>query len=380
MDDRIFKNSKLRARRVTERTSRPLISFRGTGPELTRGLLPGAVASREASQREKQAQPAERKKVWQSGKTYFGFSALWQMCGWPFQPQGSRLRIGMKQMSVLTSSRATTMVLLGLMASLPATPIGAIEAADGAGARVEKRAPLVQTYATPQAALQAGIEGFQSGDTKAAIAALKYAANGGESLAQWKLAKIYANGDGAPRDDLKAYDYFSQIVSNYDEDNPDRRDTAIVSSAIVALGVYSLNGIANSKVNPDPQRALRMFQFAATNFGDANAQYHLARMHLEGAGVQKDSREGIRWLFLAADKGHPQAEALLGETLFAGREGVQPQRARGLMWLTLAREAAIDSKKDQWIIDLYDKAVASANDEDRQDALAFLEDHLKRRN
>jgi exopolysaccharide production negative regulator len=50
------------------------------------------------------------------------------------------------------------------------------------------------------------------------------------------------------------------------------------------------------------------------------------------------------------------------------------------MWLTLAREAAIDSKKDKWIIDLYDKAVASANDGDRQDALADLEDHLKRRN
>jgi hypothetical protein len=49
------------------------------------------------------------------------------------------------------------------------------------------------------------------------------------------------------------------------------------------------------------------------------------------------------------------------------------------MWLILAREAAIDSKKDQWIIDLYDKAVASANDEDRQDALAYLEDHLQRR-
>jgi hypothetical protein len=35
---------------------------------------------------------------------------------------------------------------------------------------------------------------------------------------------------------------------------------------------------------------------------------------------------------------------------------------------------------DQWIIDLYYKAVASANDGDRQDALAYLEDHLKRRN
>jgi TPR repeat protein len=26
------------------------------------------------------------------------------------------------------------------------------------------------------------------------------------------------------------------------------------------------------------------------NFGDANAQYNLARMHFEGAGVKKDSR------------------------------------------------------------------------------------------
>ena len=123
-----------------------------------------------------------------------------------------------------------------------------------------------------------------------------------------------------------------------------------------------------------------MFQFAATNFGNADAQYNLARMHLDGAGVDKDSREAVRWLFLAAGKGHLQAEALLGQTLFAGREGVRPQRARGLMWLTLAREAAIDSKKDKWIIDLYDKAVAMAKDEDRQDALAYLADHLKWRN
>jgi hypothetical protein len=242
-----------------------------------------------------------------------------------------------------------------------------------------ERAPL-QTFATPRAALQAGLEGFRSGDAATGIEALKYAAAGGELLAQWTLAKIYANGDGVPRDDIKAYDYFSQIVSNYNEDDPNRRDLAIVSSAFDAIGAYNLNGIANSKVRPDPQRALQMFQFAATNFGNADAQYNLARMHLDGVGVDKDSREAVRWLFLAAGKGHLQAEALLGQTLFEGREGVRPQRARGLMWLTLAREAAIDSKKDKWIIDLYDKAVATAKDEDRQDALAYLADHLKRRN
>ncbi len=279
-------------------------------------------------------------------------------------------------MPMLTFSRISGVVLFGLAACVPVARIGAFEGADGA--RVEK-APL-QTFATPRAALQAGLEEFRSGSATSAVEALKYAAAGGELLAQWKLAKIYANGDGVPRDDVKAYDYFSQIVANYDEDDPNRRDLAVVSSAVVSLGIYNLNGIANSKVRPDPQRALQMFQFAATRFGDANAQYNLARMHLDGAGVDKDGREAIRWLFLAADKGHLQAEALLGQTLFTGRDSIRPQRALGLMWLTLAREAAVDSKKDKWIVDLYDKAVTSANEGDRQDALAYLEDHLKRRN
>ena len=167
---------------------------------------------------------------------------------------------------MLTSNRVAGIVLFSLAACLPGTRIGAFEGTDGA--RVEK-APL-RTYATPRAALRAGLEGFRSGgDAASAIEALRFAASGGEPLAQWKLARIYANGDGVPRDDLKAYDYFSQIVMSYDEDNPDRRDLAIVSNAFVALGMYNLNGIANSKVRPDPQRALQMFQFAATTFGDA---------------------------------------------------------------------------------------------------------------
>jgi TPR repeat protein len=275
-----------------------------------------------------------------------------------------------------TYSRIAGAVLFGVMAFVPGSRGGTFEGTDGA--RVEK-APL-HGFATPRAALSAGLEDFRTGDARSGVEALKYAAAGGELLAQWKLAKIYANGDGVPRDNAKAYEYFAQIVRNYDEDDPNRRDLAIVSSAFVALGTYNLNGIPESKIAADPQRAIQLFRFAATSFGDPNAQYNLARMHLDGAGVKKDSREALRWLFLAADKGHAEAQALLGQLLFAGRDGVQPQRARGLMWLTLAREAAADSKKDKWIIDLYDKAVAAANAEDRHDALAYLEDHLKRRN
>lgn len=213
-------------------------------------------------------------------------------------------------MFMRTFSQRVGIILLGLgLCATAAVRVDAFGAADGA--RSEKTA--LKTYTTPRAALRAGLEGFSQGDSMTAIEALKFAANGGELLAQWKLAKIYASGDGVPRDDLQAYKYFSQIVKSYDDDNPDRRDAAIISSAVVALGVYSLNGIENSPVTADPQLALQLFQFAATRFGDANAQYNLARMHLDGAGVAKDELEALRWLCLSAQKGHVQAQALLGQ-------------------------------------------------------------------
>jgi hypothetical protein len=226
--------------------------------------------------------------------------------------------------------------------------------------------------------LRAGLQDFRSGASDSALAALNYAASGGEALAQWKLATIYAAGDGVPRDDLKAYDFFSQIIRGYDEDDPNWRDKSVVSNAFVAIGTYSLNGIADTSVRPDPARARLMFNYAATTFGDATAQYNLARLYLDGVGGDKDSRQGLRWLYLAADKGNVQAQGLLGQMMFEGREGLPTQRARGLMWLTLARDAATDAAKDRWIVELYEKSMAAATDSDRQLALGYLEEHLKR--
>jgi TPR repeat protein len=265
--------------------------------------------------------------------------------------------------------------MFGLAASWPVANIHALEgAASAASGDINS---VSQAYKTPRAALRAGLEDFRSGASDSAMAALNYAASGGEALAQWKLATIYAAGDGVPRDDLKAYDYFSQIVSGYDEDDPSWRDKSVVSNAFVALGTYSLNGIGD-RVRPDPARARLMFNYAATTFGDATAQYNLARLYLDGVGGDKDSRQGLRWLYLAAEKGNVQAQGLLGQMMFEGREGLPPQRARGLMWVTLARDAATDSAKDRWIVDLYEKSMAAATDNERQLALGYLEEHLKR--
>lgn len=246
------------------------------------------------------------------------------------------------------------------------------------GRAAEKAAPRVK-FADPVEALQAGIERYRAGDARNSVAPLTYAAQGGAALAQWKLGKMYAAGDGVVADDRKAYQYFLQVVQNFDEDRTPRREYALVASAFVAVGVYSLNGIPKTDIHADPRRALSMFQYAAVNFGDANAQYNLARIYLDGAGVEKDARQAARWLRLAAEKGHAPSQALLGHILFNGEEGVSRRKAEGLMYLTLAREAASETGKEDWIVALYEKAMAAANDTDRRTALANLESYLRRR-
>ena len=178
------------------------------------------------------------------------------------------------------------------------------------------------------------------------------------------------------RDDVKAYHYFNQLVQDYDEDALDPRNRGAVSSAFVAVGVYSLTGIPNSDVRPDPERARELFQYAASTFGDPDAQYNLAHMYMVGAGgLAKDKLVAVRWLMLASGKGHRPSQALLGHLLFVG-DGVLPQRARGLMWLTIANNGA-EGPKDEWIRDLYRRDLAAASAQDRATAAAMLDERAK---
>jgi TPR repeat protein len=240
------------------------------------------------------------------------------------------------------------------------------------GSPTPNDAPIADSrFGTAQQAFRRGVEAYRSGDVEQSVPALKYAAEAGHPLAQWKLAKMYADGDGVPHDDFKAYQYFLRVVENFDEESPAGRDRSVVSNAFVACGVYALKGIA-ARLKPDPQRAFDLFRFAATNFGDANAQYHLARMLLDGSGVARNAQQGARWLSLAAEKGHVSAQALLGRMLFNGQDGVARQRARGLMWLELARRRA-DPVKDKWIFDAHGEATALASDFDRDASKVYAQ-------
>jgi len=203
------------------------------------------------------------------------------------------------------------------------------------------------------------------------LLALQYAAEDGHPIAQWKLGRMYAEGNGVVQNDLLAFDYFSRIANAHAEDSPSAPQAQIVANAFVALGRYYLSGIPNSKVKSDPERAREMFYYAASYFGNADAQYDLARLYLKTANATpSEFTYGARWLGLAAQKGQHQAQAMLGQMLFNG-DRIPPQRARGLMWLTLACENA--GPDESWIKESYNRAIASASDNDRAMALQMIE-------
>ena len=241
----------------------------------------------------------------------------------------------------------------------PALPV--VVASPSAGAAIQNALP---TSPAPSAA------------SLSSLSSLQYSADEGQTVAQFKLGRMYASGDGVTQDNLRAFDYFSKIANQHAEDNPASPEAQIVANAFVALGRYYLEGIPNTRITSDPERAREMFSYAASYFGNADAQYNLARLYLDGVGTPRDPKYAARWLGLAAHKGQHQAQALLGQMLFNG-DHFQRQSARGLMWLALARDGA--SPGETWIYDAYNSAMKRATEDDRAMALQLLEQWVRGR-
>lgn len=237
--------------------------------------------------------------------------------------------------------------------------------------------PPQTTYASVKEALRAGMRDYNSGDKVSAVRAFDYAAGQGAPLALWKAARMYADGDGVGRNEVKAFQYFSRLADDCADESPDSPRAGLVANAFTSLGIYYLDGIKGTSIKPNPPRAVEMFSYAASYFGDPSAQFNLARLYLDGHGLARDPRQAARWLNLAAEKGHSRAQALLGQLLVNG-EGVPMQRARGLMWLDLALQSA-DARSQAWVKSLHEEAFGGASETDRRTASALSEQYQARR-
>jgi Sel1 repeat len=153
--------------------------------------------------------------------------------------------------------------------------------------------------------------------------------------------------------DQRAFAAYSQVVITYRDEPPGTPQARLVANAFVELGQYYLKGIPNSTIAADAGRAREMFAYAASYFGDADAQYELGRLYLDGS--PSDPQQAVRWFQLAAIKGDYRAKVVLtgrcasrskpiiaprqswGDILFQGQR-VPRQAARGLTWVTLGRD------------------------------------------
>jgi TPR repeat protein len=108
---------------------------------------------------------------------------------------------------------------------------------------------------------------------------------------------------------------------------------------------------AGKKRNPKPAEKVKLLNGevmapdpAAAARGDPQAQYMLGACYYFGVRVNKEPKEALKWLQLAAEQGHTRAQSALGTIYYTG-EGVAKNIELALRWFHPA--AASDDARAQ---------------------------------
>lgn len=278
------------------------------------------------------------------------------------------VRAGLEKQGIMTLGEV---VRAGIVCTVAAGTLGF--AAPRAHALDQSIIGSPEEKRSPWAVFRFGFTAYQSGQKEQAVEAYRYAADNGQLGARWKLARMYAEGDGVTRNDYEAFKFFQEIAAQDVE--PGSPDESYVSDALVALAGYARTGIPGTPVQANAAAAQEYYMRAAANYRNPNAQFEIGKMFLKGeGGVKVSVQQAGRWLQLAAEKGHAGAQATLGNLLFQSGKAV-----RGLAMMTAALERAQPSDK-QWIRGMQEEAFALAGEADRRTAIALAQDILGQAN
>ncbi len=227
------------------------------------------------------AELAARKAQWKPRETEYGSGAIWKFAqGVGSAKDGAVTHPAAKAKSsaMRTSERATILAMQALLATcLAMNPARAFET-NAAPVEPRPSAPATALSALPAlptpSAPDLGVDGalreiwrgfarsYKSGDKQAALKQLEAGVSRGDILAQWKLGRMYADGDGVPQDDYKAFLLFSKIADARGDESRDSMHAGVVADAFVALGAYWLDGIPQSPVKANPAHAAKAFNYA----------------------------------------------------------------------------------------------------------------------
>ena len=229
----------------------------------------------------------------------------------------------------------------------------------------------------PRSVFRFGFRAWKQGNMEDALGAFRHGAKMNDLASQWKLAHMLQTGTGVERNHHAAYKLYAKIANQFIDRAPRRGERGLVSHAVVALGLYSLKGIEGTPVKVNPRRAEDHFYRASALYHDPVAQYQLGKLYRQGKLGVKQPRSAARWLGLAAKKGHPDAQAELGEMLFYG-EGISRKPVRGLVYLTRALAGSAVTGDERRIRKARKEAFAEATSEERNAAEKLFKRLAKR--
>ena len=187
--------------------------------------------------------------------------------------------------------------------------------------------------------LKTARKAYDKGNYSKALEYFQRSSADGNMVADWYLGHMYRTGRGVPQDDGKAFDYYTRVVRAYDpEDHSDKR-LRIMIDADIQLANYYRTGSEQAGISRDLSRAYDTYMKYATAYGHPAAFYGLGFMNINGQGVNRNARQGLKWMMAGARKRYPPAQAFMGDAYWTGRL-VQQDKTRALMFYILAAQSA----------------------------------------
>lgn len=133
-----------------------------------------------------------------------------------------------------------------------------------------------------------------------AVRTLDPLAKAGDADAQYHLGVLYYNGMGVPEDEKKAVQL---LTSSAQKGNVD---------AMYQLGNAYTFGAQTPQLVADADVEAAGWYFKAAKAGNADAQYSIGLLFLVGKGLEKNEKEAMYWMQLAAKNGHKDAKNYIG--------------------------------------------------------------------
>lgn len=180
---------------------------------------------------------------------------------------------------------------------------------------------------------------YDRGNYEKAMRFFERASADGDMVADWYLGHMYRTGRGVQQNDAKAFAYYTRVAQQFDPNEESSRRLRIMVDAQLRLADYFRRGVASAGIERDYSRAYSMYLRYGTGYGHPAAFYGLGIMNINGQGVNRNARQGLKWMMAATRKRYPPAEAYMGDAYWTGRIVAQ-DRTRALMYYILAAQSA----------------------------------------